>query len=289
MFAGAETDQVSIAKLEALSKSELANSITLLTLSPIIQRPCAHYQMCRQDFLGIFSSSRLRHIQHHTLLPEHLDEASVNGELEYIPWRGLTASRNGFARNTPLHDQAKPYFNKLQFCFRSYNLESFAMPLRGNSTSFYAIRWDFMSFNPYFSAPLRRLSINISIPNEDKPVFSQWIYLCRNLEYLEIAMCRPAGRLEGTRTFQQFVGPVGIFDIGRPVPKLKELRLTGDTSFIIDAPELVRGLTLFPTMKRLALAHFQLDILAWGGVFEELSHSYCGLRLDELWLLNLTH
>ena len=88
--------------------------------------------------------------------------------------------------------QAGDYFGRFQRCFQNGTIRSFTMPYCGNLAAFCAIPWTFMTLDhSMFSASLRRVSINLMVHREMRPVFDTWIYRCPNLEFLEIALCRP--------------------------------------------------------------------------------------------------
>jgi hypothetical protein len=168
------------------------------------------------------------------------------------------------------------------------------MPYCGNLASFCAIPGSYSKFNDLlFSASLRRVAINIMMDHYIRPVFGQWIYCCPNLEVLEIALCRYPDwsyRWQQYST-QRFWLPIdqrrGKYEAPR---NLAEIRLIADTSYLIDAHNLLMGLHEFPSLKRLALGHFMLLDETWGFFVDELRNKQeWDLNLERLWLLNPTH
>jgi hypothetical protein len=120
------------------------------------------------------------------------------------------------------------------------------------------------------------------------PIFDDWIFNCSNLEFVEIAMCRP------TELDLQRDDPMTIWAAGERreyVPrKLSEIRVLADTGFRINMWELATSLHQFPALKKFALGNAMFTGLDWEVFFggSETGHP-CGWGLDGLWLLNPLH
>ncbi|KAF2821188.1 hypothetical protein CC86DRAFT_110302 [Ophiobolus disseminans] len=173
----------------------------------------------------------------------------------------------------------------LQRCFSNTNLQTFSMPYDGNIASYCAIPWASMTINN--SAFLYRVSINIMVYRPTNNLFDSWVFMCPNLEYIEMAICRPLGSKIKPHNMQVCWDPEVPNE--KPPSKVREVRLIADTDVLWESRGLILGLSHFPLLRKLALAYFQLKAHSWQIFFHDLRNTdFWEVHLDTLWLLNPT-
>ncbi|KAF1913002.1 hypothetical protein BDU57DRAFT_341693 [Ampelomyces quisqualis] len=204
VVSGPEDDRGWISGLDELSRSEYAYDMTSLSFCPMV---FVDGQLRAEEWpentLTVLSDAisvlpALKHLRYLTVPPAYVKDAWCNKPYcktcaqHYPPKRTLRNASATPNRCLQPGSQAAVYFSRLQICLDYSQLESLSMPYCGNRAAFCSIPWSYMPIAcPGFGASLRRVSINVMVCLAMQSVFDDWIYRCPNLEFLEIALCRP--------------------------------------------------------------------------------------------------
>ncbi|KAF2731503.1 hypothetical protein EJ04DRAFT_566778 [Polyplosphaeria fusca] len=162
------------------------------------------------------------------------------------------------------------------FKLAGHSLCSVTTPLLGNCGPWCAI------IPMTFPNTLRRLSMNVTGVHPFNGLIGHWIEGLVCLEFLEVAVSQV---VDQGQSFQYHpLVSVENPQVGQ-IPPLKELRIqAGSSSFSKRA--IVEAVMLFPTIRRLGLAHIRLfrGLGDWSSLVDEL----LPLDLDVFWNLNPT-
>jgi len=296
---GPEDERGRISGLEALAKSEYAQDMTTLSFCPMVYNKHLSTGTWPPNTEHVLEStirrlSLLEHVRYYTLPPNYVQGRLLDDDdthHSYV-WEAQAYDPD----RTPPHVVEYPevqagnhHFGILQHSFRNSKLKSFTTPYNGNLASFCTLHWQTTIETP-FSASLRRISINLVISHHQVNVFDSWVFMCPNLEYLEIALCRPHNwEVESQKMLLFWIPEEWRHPDEKPPLKLTEVRLIGDTDTLFDSRQLLSGLHRFPALKKLALAHVQMRQLPWPMFFDDLRNTAkWKVYLDTLWLLNPT-
>lgn len=172
---------------------------------------------------------------------------------------------------------------RIRCWFENTEVESFTMPLRGNMADFTALNAIKHDQDRTFLQSLRRLSLNIVTSDSAYGLLNMWLSDLTNLEFLEITVSRKPHTDGLEARVQYLIGPsLEVAMANNPLLKLAELRIMTAPRITAWGSSLCDTVGCFPSLRRLALAHFVMSEWDWRDGLRFLEPR----KLDAVWLLN---
>ncbi|KAH6629526.1 hypothetical protein C7974DRAFT_188401 [Boeremia exigua] len=289
-------------KLVEVSRSRLASQMTTLSLCGMNLDPWHH-----GDGLNLLSRSRIAAIFPKTLTNvlrrfvsvKHFRYYPVSPKSFREPWPGCKSvldagprAQWGYPPDDDLtHSWLSQQHSPSWICGETVAniedaglaLESITFPLFGNRASYCGIQ------AAYFPSALKRLTISLTDRFNEVAVFEPWLDALRNLTFLEVAISRNPESLQPWNSFAicRHLTNKTIITPRQQLPRLVELRIMADNQICFSERDLLLGLSLFPNMQKLGLAHILIksqfnDASSWEGFVKQL----IPMNLRRLWLLD---